>query len=129
MTKIAASIYDGGARDAAVDAAQARYEQAAIRYEGAATLAVSEVETAALRYAGSRERSAKLAAVLHSSEDALKLALVRYRGGLTGFTDVIDAQRQVFRVRSDEVATREESLGHLIALYKALGGGWNVSAR
>lgn len=129
VTKIAASIYDGGARDAAVDAAQARYEQAAIRYEGATTLAVSEVETAALRYAGSRERSAKLAAVLHSSEDALKLALVRYRGGLTGFTDVIDAQRQVFRVRSDEVATREESLGHLIALYKALGGGWNVSAR
>ena len=63
-------------------AAQARYEQAWIRYENAAARAVEEVESAALRYQSSRERRAKLVAALAADEDILRLAVVRYDGGL-----------------------------------------------
>ena len=42
--------------------------------------------------------------------------------------EVLDAQRQLFNIEADELAAREEALGHLVSLYKALGGGWEVTA-
>ena len=120
-----APIYRGGALDARVAAAQARYEQAAIRYENAAARAVEEVESAALRYRSSRERRVQLLAALAADEDVLRLAVVRYDGGLTDFLTVLDAQRQLFTVQDEEIAAREQALAQLVALYKALGGGWD----
>ncbi len=122
-----APLYSGGGRNAELDAARARYDQAAIRYDGATARAVEEVEAAALRYAGTRERREKLAAALAYDEDARNLAAMRYRSGLADFLEVLDAQRQLFSVQADEVATREETLNHLVALYKALGGGWDAN--
>ena len=119
-----APIYDGGARRAQVALAQARYEQAAIRYEQAAATAAEEVESGALRYQYERERREKLVAVVRANEDARNLALVRYQGGLGDFLAVLDAQRQLFNAQDDELSSREQSLSHLVSLYKALGGGF-----
>lgn len=124
---VSAPIYDGGARGARLTAARARYEQAAIRYENAAALAVEEVESAALRYGGSRQRREKLVEALYADEDARKLSQVRYERGLADFLAVLDAQRQLFAVQHEEIVAREQALLHLVSLYKALGGGWNAS--
>jgi NodT family efflux transporter outer membrane factor (OMF) lipoprotein len=126
--RFSAPLYSGGSRNAELDAARARYDQAAIRYDDATARAVEEVEAAALRYAGARERREKLVAALNYDEDARNLAAMRYQSGLANFLEVLDAQRQLFSVQADEVATREETLNHLVALYKALGGGWDATA-
>ncbi len=123
-----APIYDGGARKAQVALAQARYEQAAIRYEDAAAKAAEEVEAAAVRYERERERRMKLVAVVRQNEDARNLALVRYEGGLGDFLGVLDVQRQLFSAQDDEVSSREQSLTHLVSLYKAFGGGSALAA-
>jgi len=125
-TGVKAPIYDGGARDARLAAARARYEQAAIRYEDAAARAVEEAESAALRYGGSRQRREKLIEALRADEDARNLSRVRYEGGLADFLAVLDAQRQLFAAQDEEVIAREQAQLHLVSLYKALGGGWNA---
>ena len=96
-------------------------------HEHAAARAVEEVESAALRFGGSRERREKLVEALKADEDARNLSLVRYEGGLADFLAVLDAQRQLFAVQDEEIASREQTLLHLVSLYKALGGGWNAS--
>lgn len=122
--KLSAPIYRGGALEAKIAAAQARYEQAAIRYEHAAARAVEEVETAAVRYGRESERRGKLVEVTRADESALALAVARYRAGLADFLAVLDAQRQLFTAQDEEIVSREQALTQLVALYKALGGGW-----
>ena len=124
---LSAPLLDGGALDAKLAAARARYEQAAIQYESAAARAVEEVESAAQRYSGSRQRREKLAEALRANEDARNLSRVRFDGGLADFLVVLDAQRQLYQVQDDEIAAREQALINLVALYKALGGGWNAA--
>lgn len=119
-----APIYEGGALEGKAAAAQARYDQAVIRYEHAAAKAVEEVEAAAVRYTRERERRERLDAALRLDEDTRNLALARYQAGLADFLSVLDAQRQLFSAQDDEIVSRELALGHLVALYKALGGGW-----
>lgn len=121
-----APVYQGGALEGKAAAARARYDQAAIRYEHAAAKAVEEVEAAAIRYTRERERRERLDAALRLDEDARNLALARYQAGLADFLSVLDAQRQLFGAQDDEIVSRDQALGHLVALYKALGGGWVV---
>ena len=123
---LTAPIYDGGTREGKAAAARARYDQAAIRYEHAVAKAVEEVEAAAIRYTRKRERRERLDAALRLDEDVRNLALARYQAGLADFLSVLDAQRQLFSAQDDEIVSREQALGHLVALYKALGGGWIV---
>jgi outer membrane protein, multidrug efflux system len=122
-----APIYEGGALEGKVAAAQARYDQAAIRYEHAVAKAVEEVEAAAIRYTRERERRERLDAALRLDEDTRNLALARYQAGLADFLSVLDAQRQLFAAQDEEIVSREQALGQLVALYKALGGGWVVT--
>jgi NodT family efflux transporter outer membrane factor (OMF) lipoprotein len=124
---VRAPLYDGGSRDARLAAARARYEQAVIRYENAAARAVEEVDTAAVRYHGSWQQREKLVEAIRADEDARDLSLVRYKGGLADFLTVLDAQRQLFAVQNEEIASRELALLHLVSLYKAFGGGWDAS--
>ena len=125
---VSAPLYSGGSRNAELDAARARYAQATLRYDNATARAVEEVETAALRYASAQTRRQKLANAVAFDEDTRRLALLRYQSGLADFMEVLDAQRQLFNIEADELAAREEALGHLVSLYKALGGGWEVTA-
>ena len=126
---ISAPIYRGGALDARLDAARARYEQAAIHYENAAARAFEEVESAAVRYRGARQRNEKLIEALKADKDARDLSLVRYTAGLADFLAVLDAQRQLFVAQDEEIVAREQALLHIVSLYKALGGGWDPSPR
>ena len=125
---VSAPLYSGGSRNAELDAARARYAQATLRYDNATARAVEEVETAALRYASAQTRRQKLANAVAFDEDTRRLTLMRYQSGLADFMEVLDAQRQLFNIEADELAAREEALGHLVSLYKALGGGWEVTA-
>lgn len=54
----------------------------------------------------------------------LELAEIRYRGGVSDYLEVLDAQRSLFDAELDSVQAIRDHLVALIRLYKALGGGW-----
>ena len=57
----------------------------------------------------------------------LELAELRYRGGVSAYLEVLDAQRSLFNAELDEAQTIGSHLISLVRLYKALGGGWPTS--
>jgi len=58
------------------------------------------------------------------SETAFNIAQARYREGVDDFLIVLDAQRSLYSARDQLQQTRLQQLLSLVALYKALGGGW-----
>jgi multidrug efflux system outer membrane protein len=61
---------------------------------------------------------------VESAQSALKLANVRYRGGVDTYLTVLDSERALFTARLLLAQARGASLAALVQLYQALGGGW-----
>jgi hypothetical protein len=64
-----------------------------------------------------------------AAERAVDLALTQYRDGVTSYTTVLDTQRVQLLVQDTLVRARGKVALNLIAAYKALGGGWGLSAQ
>lgn len=118
------SIFNAGRVRANIEAADSRTRQSLLRYERSVLIALREVEDSLTNLAYEQDRQAALARTLDSSKRSATLADDRYRGGLGNFLDVLDAQRAAFDAEDQLAASRGDSLRALIALYKALGGGW-----
>ena len=56
--------------------------------------------------------------------DRLRLAHLRYEGGVDTLLDALDADRELFNSELDLAQTKRDELLSLVQLYKALGGGW-----
>lgn len=121
---VALPIYDGGRRRASIQAKQASYDEILARYRATYNAALEDVENALTAYYTERERNRILTESVRLSEDALALALDRYRRGLTTFLDVLAAQRALYTAQSNLTESNGQLLTDLIALCKALGGGW-----
>ena len=118
------SIFNAGRVRANIDAADSRTRQSLLRYERSVLVALREVEDSLVNLAYEQDRQSALARTLESSRRSATLADDRYRGGVGNFLDVLDAQRAAFDAEDQLAASRGDSLRALIALYKALGGGW-----
>ena len=117
-------VFDGGRVRAQIAAAGARQAQALARYEQTVLRALEETETALSRLHREERRAALLDAAVTSNRDAVALAETRYASGLEPFLVVLEAQRRLFLSESELVASRTALGTDLVALYKALGGGW-----
>lgn len=118
------SLYSGGRLPAQVDVARADAEAARLDYEQTVLRAFQEVEDGLASEAAAEERDAALTAEADHNRQVLDDATRGYRHGETGFLPVLDAERQFYAVQD---AAAQSSLARLhsdIALYKALGGGW-----
>ncbi len=71
---------------------------------------------------GAREQQEKLVA---ASEDAARLARVRYQGGATSYLEVLTTDSNLFSAQLNLVSAREGEALSLVQLYQALGGGWD----
>lgn len=118
------SIFNAGRVRANIDAADSRTRQSLLRFERSMLVALREVEDSLVNLAYEQDRQSALARTLDSSRRSATLADDRYRGGVGNFLDVLDAQRAAFDAEDQLAASRGDSLRALIALYKALGGGW-----
>lgn len=108
------------AAEARADAALALYEQAVLR-------ALEETENAFVAYAQNQSRLAALAEQAAASLRAAELARIRYREGAIDFLRLLDAERTALEAE-DAVAVAETDLNtSVVAIYKALGGGWEVA--
>jgi outer membrane protein, multidrug efflux system len=102
---------------AGADADLAAYEQTVLK-------ALEETENALVAHARARDRLVQLAAAAQESDTAFGIARARYEGGLVGFLDVLDAERAQLTAQDQLAQGRTDAATSLIAVYKALGGGW-----
>jgi NodT family efflux transporter outer membrane factor (OMF) lipoprotein len=118
------NLFDGGRTRARVAALEARAEQARLRWEATVLLALEECEGAMARLLAEQERRAALRAATLDAQLSVELARTQYQQGLSDFQAVLVSERTLAELE-DTLATSEAALAtHLVALYKALGGGW-----
>ena len=106
----------------------ARLQQLLINYQDTVLRAAREVEDAMVSYVKSQEQEAILQLSVTSARRALDLSQVRYREGLSGFQRVLDAQLALFSAAQRYVAARSQTSGSAVAIYRSLGGGWELRA-
>ena len=120
-------IFDAGALRAVVNVRNAQQEQALVRYELTVLRALEEVHDALTAFITEQDRRVSLQAAVKANEESVQLAEGLYRQGVTDFTSVLDAQRQLYRSQEDLLQSETTVTTSLVALYKALGGGWEIS--
>lgn len=121
---IVAPIFRGGELRANVRVQEARVEQARGRYRQAVLVALREVEDALAAWTHELGRLRALELAERADARAVELASALYERGLVDYFDVLDAQRTQLTTRSDVARARVTLASAAIALYKALGGGF-----
>jgi NodT family efflux transporter outer membrane factor (OMF) lipoprotein len=117
-------ILDFGTLDAIVDVADLRAREFLLSYRQTIIQAVQDVDTANSSYAAQRDRVRKLNDAVLASQQAVTLASERYDRGLTDFLNVLDAEREEYTLEDQYAVAEQTAALELVALYKALGGGW-----
>lgn len=105
----------------------AREEQAAAAFESAVLGSLREVEDALVSFAREQDRRAALASAVESNRRAVGLADALYRQGSTDFLSVLQAERDLFESEDALAESERDVATGLVALYKALGGGWETA--
>lgn len=118
-------LMDRGVRRSTVRLREARTQEAELTYRQSVRTAVRDVEDALSRLEADRNRAARLSAAAISAAEAVEIARVRHRNGLTSFVEVIDARRTSIVAHDQLAQARAAVLIDAAALSKALGGGWS----
>jgi multidrug efflux system outer membrane protein len=121
---ITAPIWDWGKNQARVEESESRARQAVIQYQAVIRQAFREVEDALVAIRRNGEKRVALDARVAAQRQVLSLAETRYRGGVSPYLEVLDAQRALFDSELERTATIGEQLTSVVRLYRALGGGW-----
>ena len=107
--------------------AVAQWEEAKVQYERSVNNAFAEVATALVAYqklAGVESEQARAVTV---NREAVRLSNQRYLAGRSDYLEVLQAEQQQFAAENAVAQTRFNRLASLVQLYKALGGGWQLS--
>lgn len=121
--QITQPLFQGGRLRAELRLSEIRKSSAITEYERVIQVAFREVADG---LAGSMTYGKQIDAqlrVVSSAERRLALSNLRYRSGLDGRLELLDAQRQLYAARQSLLDLRREDINNAIALYKALGGG------
>jgi len=106
-------------QDAAYQALISEYESVVLRAQG-------EVETAIAGFIGAQSQAVALTQSVDSASRAVDLAEQQYRGGIADYTTVLTTQDFLTTAQSRLISTRGAVALNLVALYRALGGGWEL---
>jgi outer membrane protein, multidrug efflux system len=117
-------IFDAGRLAAAEDAAAARYEQAANQYGARVRQAVREVEQALVNLDSAERREADTRVAMEGYRASFVGAESRYRSGLGSLVEMEDQRRLALASELSLVNVQRDRISAWIALYRALGGGW-----
>jgi len=117
-------LLDFGRIRAQIKAAGARQEEALAAYEKTVLTSFEEVENALVADARERVRHASLQDSVDANRRALELANELYQKGLGSFLNVLDAERSLYQAEDQLVDSGRAVTVDVVALYKALGGGW-----
>jgi NodT family efflux transporter outer membrane factor (OMF) lipoprotein len=124
VPQVTQPIFTAGRLKSNVKLAQAERDQALIQYEKTIQTAFSEVSNALIAHQRVRESRTRQEALVVVLQDRLRLAYVRYRGGVDTQLNALDADRDLFQAQLDLAQLRLNELLSVVQLYKSLGGGW-----
>jgi NodT family efflux transporter outer membrane factor (OMF) lipoprotein len=117
-------LFTAGRIRSQVRVQDARLQQTVIAYRATVLSALEETENALVNYAQEQEQREHLQTAVESNLEAVRLSSDLYKAGLTDFLSVLDAQRELYANEDLLAQSRTAQTLDLIALYKALGGGW-----
>jgi multidrug efflux system outer membrane protein len=98
-----------------------------IVYKQTIQLAFRDVSDALIGYQKLHEVRVAQETTVKDLQNTVDTSLVRYRGGITTYLEVLDGQRSLFTAELALAQARGNEYQSLVQLYKALGGGWQVT--
>jgi NodT family efflux transporter outer membrane factor (OMF) lipoprotein len=122
--QITQPIFTAGRLKSSVKLAEAEHERVLIHYEKTIQTAFTETSDALIAHQRFRESRAKQESLEKTLEARLRLAYLRYHGGVDTQLNALDADRDLFQAQLDLSHLRLEEILSVVQLYKALGGGW-----
>jgi outer membrane protein TolC len=96
-----------------------------LEYQQKVLEAIEEVDNAIYSFNLNRVRAGHLLSATDAISEAVDLVLVQYNTGLTDFNNVLVTQRDLLSQQDQLIVTQTNTEVALVALYKALGGGWS----
>lgn len=120
--------FDLGSIRSRIRASEARQQQSLVNFEQAVALALEETEGAFSSFTRNAQRAAKLDEATRAADEATQLARKRFEAGVTDFLAVLDAERELLANRDQQVQAQVGTATALVAVYRALGGGWTAPA-
>ncbi len=107
------------------EAVEAQSRQVLAQYQQSVLTAFREVEDSLIAVRTARTQNEAQQQQVTALQSALKLAELRYKGGLANYLEVLVARRNLFEAELGMTATHRLHLVSVVQLYKALGGGWS----
>ena len=107
---------------------EALRDQAFITYQKTVLAAFQDVENALIAFAKEQQHRKALTDAVAANRKAVDLSLQLYTEGQIDFLNVLNAQRSLYASEDALVQSERSIATDLIALYKALGGGWVIEA-
>jgi Outer membrane efflux protein len=120
-------LFNAGRTLGTYRASIAQWEQARLQYEQAVLTALREVSNALTALGKLNEAEVGQDTAVRALADAVELATDRYRQGLASYYEVLEAQQQLYPAQTTLAQIRRNRLLAYVQLYKALGGGWNLT--
>ena len=120
------SILNYGQITNSVRAQDAVFQQALLNYLNLVLKAQQEVQDNITQFIEYKKSEEYLNTADASAIKSTRLAIIRYQEGESDFTPVLDAERQELRVQTSLTQVQGEIPKALVALYQALGGGWQI---
>ena len=122
------ALFQGGSVVANIHVQEALRDQAFLTYQKAVLTAFQDVENALIAFAKEWEHRQALTDAVMANQKAAELATLLYTAGQTDFLSLLEAQRSLYTAEDALVPSSRTTATDLIALYKALGGGWESNA-
>ena len=110
----------------AVRVQDAAFQQSLLQYLNLVLQAQQEVQDNITRYIEAKKTKYSLAVANNSATQSTRLAIIRYKEGESDYTTVLDVERQQLQVQTSLTTAKGDISQALVALYRALGGGWQI---
>lgn len=118
-------VFTGGRTRGNIEQAREVAEQSLLEYRQRVLVALQDVETSLVAFTREQQRLDALAESVAANRQAVDLSSQLYNAGRTDFLNVLSAQRQLFSTEAQLAQSETNVANNLVALYKALGGGWD----
>ena len=122
--QVSQPIFTGGALRGNLRLAESQHREELIAYKQVIQLAFRDVSDALIGYQKLHQVRVAQETTVKDLQDTVSTSLVRYRGGITTYLEVLDGQRSLFNAELALAQARGSEYQSLVQLYKALGGGW-----
>jgi NodT family efflux transporter outer membrane factor (OMF) lipoprotein len=117
-------IFEGGQLRSTLQLREAQQQEAAVNFQKTVLQAWHDVDNALTAYQAEQARRDELIRAVFDNQHALALAQSRYQQGVSDFLTVLDAERSLLSAQLQLADSTTTVSSNLVALYKALGGGW-----